>query len=81
MGKQANCQVCVEGVVSTGQIAAPVAGQLYLPESWTKDRPRRARAGVPAETGFATKPRIAAALLAQVVRDGVPQAPVLGGLR
>ena len=28
--------------------------------------------------GFATKPQIAAALLAQVVQDGVPKAPVLG---
>ncbi len=42
------------------------------------DRSRRAQAGVPAETGFATKPQIAAALLAQVVRDGVQPAPVLG---
>jgi SRSO17 transposase len=70
--------VCVEVVVSTGEIAAPVAGQLYLPESWTKDRPRCARAGVPADVGFATKPQIAAALLAQVVQAGVPKAPVLG---
>lgn len=78
VGKQANCQVCVEVVVSTGEIAVPVAGQLYLPESWTKDRPRCAQAGVPSEIGFATKPQIAAALLAQVVQDGVPKAPVVG---
>ena len=70
--------MCVEVVVSTGEIAAPVAGQLYLPESWTKARPRCTQAGVPADIGFATKPQIAAALLAQVVRDGVPKAPVLG---
>lgn len=78
VGKQANCQVCVEVVVSTGEIAAPVAGQLYLPESWTTDRPRCTQAGVPSEIGFATKPQIAAALLAQVVQEGVPKAPVLG---
>lgn len=78
VGKQANCQVCVEVVVSTGEIAAPVAGQLYLPESWTQDRPRCTQAGVPAAIGFATKPQIAAALLAQVVQDGVQKAPVLG---
>lgn len=38
VGKPANCQVCVEVVVSTGEIAVPVAGQLYLPESWPKGR-------------------------------------------
>jgi SRSO17 transposase len=78
VGKPANCQVCVEVVVSTGEIAAPVAGQLYLPESWTNDRPRCAQAGVPAGIVFATKPPIAAALLAQVVQAGVQKAPVLG---
>ena len=78
VGKPANCQVCVEVVVSTGEIAAPVAGQLYLPESWTNDRPRCAQAGVPAGIVFATKPQIAAALLAQVVQAGVQKAPVLG---
>lgn len=30
VGKQANCQVSVEVVVSDGEIAAPVAGRLYL---------------------------------------------------
>jgi SRSO17 transposase len=78
VGKQANCQVCVEVVVSTGEIAAPVAGQLYLPESWTKDRPRCTQAGVPPAIHFATKPQIAAALLKQVVASGVQKAPVLG---
>jgi len=78
VGKQANCQVCVEVVVSTGEIAAPVAGQLYLPESWTKDRARCTQAGVPTDLGFATKPQIAAALLAQVVQAGVQKAPLLG---
>ena len=32
VGKQANCQVSVEVVVSDGEIAAPVAARLYLPE-------------------------------------------------
>ena len=36
------------------------------------------QAGVPPEVGFATKPQIAVALLAQLVQDGVPKAPVLG---
>ena len=41
VGKQANCQVSVEVVVSDGEIAAPVAGRLYLPESWAGDLARR----------------------------------------
>jgi SRSO17 transposase len=78
VGKQANCQVSVEVVVSDGWIAAPVGGQLYLPESWTRDRRRCAAAGVPEEVGFATKPELALEILRQARRDGVPPAPVLG---
>lgn len=77
VGKQANCQVCVEIAVSDGEMALPVAGQLYLPESWTKDRTRCRAAGVPDEVLFQTKPQIALALLAAVVADGVAPAPVL----
>ena len=47
VGKQANCQVCVEVAVSDGEIAAPAAGRLYLPQSWTEDRSRCRAAGVP----------------------------------
>lgn len=78
VGKQANCQVSVEVVVSDGEIAAPVAGQLYLPQRWAEDRARRAAAGVPAEVPFQTKPELAVALLKQVLADGVHPAPVLG---
>ena len=59
VGKQANCQVSVEVVVSDGWIAAPVGGRLYLPERWTEDRERCQAAGVPAEVAFATKPELA----------------------
>ena len=78
VGKQANCQVSVEVVVSDGEIAAPVAGRLYLPESWAGDPARRAAAGVPPEVEFQTKPRIAVELLRQVLAAGVTPAPVLG---
>src|SRR5689334_2587739 len=37
VGKRANCQVSVELVVSDGEVAAPVGGRLYLPQSWTDD--------------------------------------------
>src|SRR5208337_1643105 len=78
VGKQANCQVSVEVVVSDGGIAAPVAGRLYLPEQWTEDRERCGAVGVPEAVAFATKPELALEMLGQVRRDGVPLAPVLG---
>ena len=78
VGKQANCQVSVELVVSDGWIAAPIDGRLYLPESWTKDRVRCTEVGVPEEIVFATKPMIALQLLREALADGVAPAPVLG---
>ena len=78
VGKQANCQVSVELVVSDGWSAAPVGGRLYLPERWTKDRARCARAGVPEEIEFATKPMLALQLVGEALADGVARAPVLG---
>jgi SRSO17 transposase len=77
VGKQANCQVSVELVVSDGTVAAPVGGRLYLPEKWTDDPPRCVAAGVPAKVTFATKPQIAIALLETALQDGVCPAPVL----
>lgn len=55
VGKPANCQVSVEVVVRDGEIAAPVAGRLYLPEKWAGDLARREAAGVPPEVKFQTK--------------------------
>ena len=78
VGKQANCQVSVELVVSDGRIAAPIGGRLYLPESWTKDPTRCARAGVPETITFATKPMLALQLIREALADGVAPAPVLG---
>jgi SRSO17 transposase len=63
VGKRANCQVSVEVVVSDGWIAAPVGGQLYLPESWIQGRKRCAAAGVPEEVNMATKPKLALQIL------------------
>src|ERR1035441_4488230 len=48
-GKSANCQVNVQVAITDGLVAVPVGAQLYLPESWTKDRARCREAGVPDE--------------------------------
>jgi SRSO17 transposase len=65
-------------VVSDGEVAAPVGGRLYLPESWTKDAARCHKAGVPGEVSFQTKPQIAGDLIEEALRDGLSAAPVLG---
>jgi SRSO17 transposase len=78
VGKQAHCQVAVELVVSNGEIALPVGGRLYLPETWTQDRPRRQKAGIPDTLHFQTKPAMAAELIVEALADGLTAAPVLG---
>jgi SRSO17 transposase len=77
VGKQANCQVSVELVVSNGCVAAPIGGRLYLPLSWAEKPERRAKAGVPPEIMFATKSQIALQLIEQALADQVAPAPVL----
>src|ERR1022692_3519892 len=78
VGKQAQCQIAVELVVTDGEVAAPVAGQLYLPEAWAQDLPRRDNAGVPRAVKFQTKPQIAGDLIEQALADGLTVAPILG---
>jgi SRSO17 transposase len=78
VGKQGNCQVSVELVVSSGCVAAPIGGRLYLPQSWAEKPERRAKAGVPPEIMFATKSQIALQLIERALADQVAPAPVLG---
>src|SRR5215211_6048845 len=56
LGKQDRCQVAVSLSVANDHASLPIAYRLYLPEAWAEDAPRRARAGVPEEIGFA-RPR------------------------
>src|ERR671910_2237242 len=69
LGKRANCQVVVSShyvadeTESSRPLHWPVCAQLYLPESWAKDRERRERAHVPEEISFGSKPHIALSLL------------------
>jgi SRSO17 transposase len=78
VGKQANCQVSVELAVSDGWVAAPAGGRLYLPQSWSEDRARRAEVGVPVKLEFRTKSELALDLIREAHADGVCPAPVLG---
>ncbi len=46
--------------------------ELYLPQSWTGDRDRCRAAGIPDEVEFATKPRLAQAMLSRALDARVP---------
>jgi SRSO17 transposase len=48
LGKNANCQTLVSLTLARGEVPVMVGLRLFLPESWTGDRARLERAGVPA---------------------------------
>jgi len=77
LGKQENCQVAVMLSVANHAASLPVAWRLYLPEVWAADPARRAKAGVPEEVGFASKPAIALAQIRAAVAAGIPRGTVL----
>ena len=83
LGKRANCQVVVSAHYvadepeSSRPLHWPVSAQLYLPESWAKDRRRRERAHVPEEVIFRSKPQIALSLVDLSREWGVPSEVVV----
>jgi SRSO17 transposase len=70
--------VAVSLSVANDRASLPIAWRLYLPEAWAADPERRAKAGVPEDTGFATKPAIALGQIRQALAEGVPVGVVLG---
>ncbi len=62
LGKTANCQTLVSLTLASGEVPVMVGLRLFLPESWTSDPARLARAGVPDDhAGYRSKPEIALA--------------------
>ncbi len=70
-GKIDNCQLGVFLAYASVRGRALIDRELYLPTSWTEDPDRCARAGIPAEVGFATKPQQGVAMLARAHTAGV----------
>src|SRR5215212_4522358 len=71
-GKRANCQVLVSLTLARGEVPAPVGLRLFLPEAWTADPDRCARAGVPEEHRRPlAKPEIALEEVDRVIAAGV----------
>jgi SRSO17 transposase len=71
-GRIENSQVGVFLCYATHQGAALVDRELYLPEEWAADGPRRRAAAVPEETEFATKPELARRMIERVLKAGAP---------
>jgi SRSO17 transposase len=77
-GRVENCQVAVFLSYASRRGHALIDRELYLPRSWTADPARCAAAGIPEGTVFATKPKLARAMLARALDAGTPAAWVTG---
>src|SRR5215470_9786089 len=72
LGKTANCQTLVSLTLARDELPVMLTLRLFLPESWTSNRARLKRAGVPAEYRTArTKPEIALAEIDRAIAAGV----------
>lgn len=70
-GKVDNCVVTVHLNYTAGDFHCLLDGELFLPESWAKDRERCREAGIPEDMTHRPKWQIALELYDQAVRFGV----------
>jgi SRSO17 transposase len=71
LGKTANCQSLVSLTLASREVPVMVGLRLFLPESWTDDPERMARAHVPKHRQTAlTKPEIAIEEIDRVIASG-----------
>jgi len=73
-GRTANAQVGVFLTYAGPRGHTFLDRALYLPASWTDDRERCRAAGIPDDVAFATKPKLAQAMLERALDAGVPAA-------
>jgi SRSO17 transposase len=77
-GRIENAQVAVYLTYATRAGHALIDRALYLPRSWAGDRARRAAAGVPQDTEFATKPALARQMIIRALDGGAAARWVAG---
>ncbi len=77
-GRIENCQIGVFLTYTSQAGHTLLDRELYLPKSWTQDPARCREAHVPAEVSFATKPELAARMLARTLDAGISAAWVTG---
>lgn len=73
-GRAENVQVGVFLAYTTPRGSALVDRELYLPASWTDDRQRCRRAGVPNDVGYASRPELARRMVRRALDAGVAAA-------
>ena len=66
-GRIENCQLGVFLTYVSPRGRALIDRELYLPKSWTDDRPRCAQAGIGDDVDFATKPQLARRMLERLL--------------
>jgi SRSO17 transposase len=76
-GKLDNCQVGVFLSWQTTQGHALIDRGLYLPQEWTDDPARCAKAGIPEAVTFATKPELARRMVERALEAGAKPAWVV----
>lgn len=77
-GKIENCQIGVFLSYASEHGHSLMDRELYLPKSWSTDRDRCRKAGIPDERAFATKPELARQMLERTFAAGVKLAFVAG---
>jgi SRSO17 transposase len=71
-GKITNCQIGVFAAYVSDRGHAFIDRALYLPKAWSEDAAHRAAGHVPEDVAFATKPRIARAMIERAIAAEVP---------
>jgi SRSO17 transposase len=71
-GKITNCQIGVFAAYASQHGHAFIDRALYLPKAWTDDAARMAAAHVPDDVRFATKPKLAVAMIERAIAAAVP---------
>jgi SRSO17 transposase len=70
-GKRDNCVVSVHTGYVSGDFQCLLDSDLYLPEEWAADRPRRRTAHIPDEVVFRTKQEIALEQIGRCLGNGI----------
>jgi SRSO17 transposase len=71
VGKQESCIVTVHLGVAKGRYKTLVDADLFLPESWDKDRDRCRKAGIPEDVGYRPKWQLALGQLDRAGAQGI----------
>jgi SRSO17 transposase len=78
LGKVCNCQIGVFLTYASSLGHSPVDRRLYIPETWIDDNVRCIESGIPADTKFQTKPKMALEMIQEATAAEMPYKWVTG---